>query len=165
VLIVAPTRLRHLSYRSRTGKSLQVLANPPAGEDQANWNQWFDALLFVSLPMTPNGASPALEWFLLRSDCRRAAPRAPADVRDKVEYLSRVGQRDIDASASRAQHCSPDLQRANPAFHNYVLAVTIAACLTLRHRTPLQTGHLPARYDGGFQPDARSAACASGAAR
>ena len=124
------------SLSTEDRKSLQVLATPPVGDTQASWNQWdqwdkwFKELLFLSRPMTPNGASPALESFLRSESVAGALRRAPADVRDKVEFLSLVGKRDLGRIRQQGPPLlAGQLQRTDLAFHGYVLAVTIAACL------------------------------------
>ncbi len=111
-------------------QSLQVLATPPAGDAPASWNHWFAALLFISHPMTPNGASPALESYLRSESVAGALRRAPADVRDKVDFLSLVGKRDLESIRRQGPPLlAGRLQRTDITFHGYVLAVTIAACL------------------------------------
>jgi spermidine synthase len=111
-------------------RTLQVLANLPAWEARADWDQWFAALLFVSRPMTPNGASPALESFVRSEPVAGALRRAPADIREKVEFLSLVGRRDFESIRRYGPPLlAGRLQRTDLAFHGYVLAVTIAACL------------------------------------
>jgi spermidine synthase len=118
------------SLSTEDRQSLQVLATPPAGDTQASWNQWFAELLFLSRPMTPNGASPALESFLRSESVAGALRRAPADVRDKVEFLSLVGKRDLERIRRQGPPLlAGELQGTDSAFHGYVLAVTIAACL------------------------------------
>lgn len=76
--------------------NVQRILNPRAGMAAESWNEWFSALFSLSKPMTPNGGSRALAHFLGAENVAGSLRSAPPDIRAKVDFLLRVGERDLD---------------------------------------------------------------------
>jgi hypothetical protein len=106
-----------------------VLAVPPGGTASA-WQSWFSALFALSKSMVPNGGTPALERYLHREPLARALGSAPQDIRDKVDFLLRVGSRDLDGIRREgARLLAGSMQLLDPSFHAYVFVAMTTACL------------------------------------
>jgi hypothetical protein len=102
----------------------------PAGGTASAWQSWFSALFALSKPMVPNGGTPALERYLHTEPVARALGSAPQDIRDKVDFLLRVGSRDLDGIRREgARLLAGSMQQLDPSFHAYVFVATTTACL------------------------------------
>ena len=101
-----------------------------ANVDAASWQDWFEALFILSKTMLTNGSAGAIDRFVHSSTVHSALPRAPAIVRDKVDFLLAIGARNIERiERSGALLLDGPMRESDPAFHAYTLVSTITACL------------------------------------
>jgi hypothetical protein len=101
-----------------------------AGMSEERWNAWFAALFQLSKPLLPDGGAPALQGFLDSPEVAGALRGAPPAVRDKVEFLSRVGRRDVGRiRAVGLRLLATPLEQTDPGFYMFTLAGTALACL------------------------------------
>jgi spermidine synthase len=113
-------------------RNLEIVRNvPPRQADAAAWQLWFSSLFALSKAMISNGGAPSLERYLQSARVRDALRGAPAEVRDKVEFLLLVGRRDLDAVRREGPRllAGSSMQSRDPMFHAYVFVATTTACL------------------------------------
>jgi hypothetical protein len=110
-------------------ETLGILYKPPPGNGERDWNRWLLALFAVVKPAMPNGGWPELEAYLSSQPVSAALARAPQPVRDKLEFLTLVGRRDLDGIRRRGRVLlSGTMDKDDPALHSYILVSTATAC-------------------------------------
>jgi len=120
----------HPTRQNGDAKNVQRLRDLRSDMSGENWNEWFSALFAVSKPLIANGGAQALEKFIGSGTIAGSLRSAPPDIRDKVDFLLRVGQRDLDRIRSDgARLLETRMAQADPGFTAYVLVATATACL------------------------------------
>ncbi len=113
--------------------NLRRVLDVRAGMSVERWNEWFAALFYLSKPLIPDGGAKALLAFLDSPEVTSALRGAPAAIREKVEFLSLVGRRDVERMrADGIRLLATPLKETDPGFHAYTLVGTALACLLTR---------------------------------
>ncbi|HUF20740.1 MAG TPA: methyltransferase domain-containing protein, partial [Burkholderiales bacterium] len=99
---------------------------------ESAWQAWFTSLFELSKVLVPNGGGAAIGGFVRSESLATALRRAPVDINDRIDFLLAVAGRDL-ARIRRdgVSLLAGPLQARDPAFHDYVVVSTAAACLTV----------------------------------
>ena len=126
----APGAQTESALPDRERSAVQAFRKVPSSDAEADWNDWFTALFNLSMSMISNGGWPALEAKLTSEPMASALHRAPEAVRNKVEFLTLVGRRDLGQIRQRGRALlDGSMRQSDPAFHAYTLVATVTACL------------------------------------